>query len=217
MQYLAREGLHVSDLRIKRLLALLSPEEDGLSAIPVERFSRLLEGEAAVVDRSQPGETNLLLRALLGNLCIPDFSAFCESLSEMHASLRSVCDGAVAEYIPVLKHTDPSLWGVAICTVDGQRWSTGDCSYPFSIQACGAPFMCKRRFGRGVGLRVPAQTVKRWRITAWRRLTSLSATRRQGSRLMPLRSRMRVNGSLSPPADTEKACLTIRSTTAAVW
>jgi glutaminase len=41
----------------------------------------------------------------------------------------------VASYIPQLARLDPNSWGVAICSVDGQRASWGDDQKPFCIQS----------------------------------------------------------------------------------
>ena len=43
--------------------------------------------------------------------------------------------GACSNYLPQLASADPSKWGVSVCTVDGQRFSIGDTTDPFTMQS----------------------------------------------------------------------------------
>ena len=43
--------------------------------------------------------------------------------------------GLPAQYIPQLARGDPSKWGMAVCTTDGQRFHLGDSKDLFSIQS----------------------------------------------------------------------------------
>ena len=42
----------------------------------------------------------------------------------------------VANYIPQLSKRDPNKFGISICTIDGQRFSIGDATLPFTLQSC---------------------------------------------------------------------------------
>ena len=44
--------------------------------------------------------------------------------------------GNNADYIPQLAKVNPEQWGVGVCTIDGQRWFTGDTDVRFCVQSC---------------------------------------------------------------------------------
>lgn len=62
-------------------------------------------------------------------------------LQDLHGRVRTVTDGKVADYIPMLATADPSLFGIAIATVDGEVYVAGDTDAPFTIQSVSKPFM----------------------------------------------------------------------------
>ncbi|KAL9651707.1 hypothetical protein ABK040_009322 [Willaertia magna] len=85
-------------------------------------------------------ETNIISRAFLGKLAIPNWRDFCKIVEEIFEEVRSNQSGDVASYIPELAEVDPNLYGLSITTVDGQRFSIGDADHDFTIQSCAKPF-----------------------------------------------------------------------------
>src|SRR5258708_15659474 len=62
-------------------------------------------------------------------------------LDELHARYSGSDEGEVATYIPELSRADPSWFGIAIMTLDGHTYSTGDCDVPFTVQSISKPFV----------------------------------------------------------------------------
>ncbi|XP_036389763.1 glutaminase kidney isoform, mitochondrial-like [Megalops cyprinoides] len=81
----------------------------------------------------------LLTQAFRKKFIIPDFEAFVSNINRIYESAQRQEGGQVADYIPQLAKFSPSLWGVSLCTVDGQRHSVGDTRVPFCLQSCVKP------------------------------------------------------------------------------
>jgi glutaminase len=72
-------------------------------------------------------------------------------LTELHARVSALQDGAVADYIPELGKADPAAFGIVLATVDGEVYPVGDVDRAFTIQSVSKPFMygyALQRFGR---------------------------------------------------------------------
>ena len=67
-------------------------------------------------------------------------SPFRGTLRDLHAAHAGNMEGAVADYIPELATADPSWFGIAAVTVDGQVFEVGQCEELFSIQSVSKPF-----------------------------------------------------------------------------
>jgi glutaminase len=144
---LARVGLTADDPRLSAAMARLSAH-----------------GNAATLDANQmldvmrPNVT-LIERALRGNLVIPDFEEFCGEVRGMYNAAAKNEAGKVADYIPQLARVPAEHFGLALCTIDGQRFALGDTQVDFSVQSCTKPInycialeeLGEDRFHRTVG------------------------------------------------------------------
>uniref|UniRef100_A0A8C6U8W0 glutaminase n=1 Tax=Neogobius melanostomus TaxID=47308 RepID=A0A8C6U8W0_9GOBI len=81
----------------------------------------------------------LLTKALKKKFIIPEFEKFTLEIDTMFDRAQRQEGGQVADYIPQLAKFNPDLWGVSLCTIDGQRHSAGDTKVPFCLQSCIKP------------------------------------------------------------------------------
>ncbi|XP_050724458.1 glutaminase liver isoform, mitochondrial-like isoform X4 [Eriocheir sinensis] len=81
----------------------------------------------------------LISRALRHQFVIPEWHEFTQHIEEFYWSVKTLTGGKVASYIPQLARFHPDHWGVAVCSVDGQRYEIGDTSMNFTMQSCSKP------------------------------------------------------------------------------
>uniref|UniRef100_A0AAA9SWE2 glutaminase n=1 Tax=Bos taurus TaxID=9913 RepID=A0AAA9SWE2_BOVIN len=81
----------------------------------------------------------LLTQAFRKKFVIPDFEEFTSHVDRIFEDAKELTGGKVAAYIPQLAKSNPDLWGVSLCTVDGQRHSVGHTKIPFCLQSCVKP------------------------------------------------------------------------------
>ncbi len=81
----------------------------------------------------------LLDQALTDGMVVPDFRAFVAELTDIFDEVNTIRLGKLPTYIPQLERVDPEKFAVSICTVDGQRFSIGDCDDYFCVQSCSKP------------------------------------------------------------------------------
>lgn len=62
-------------------------------------------------------------------------------VNEAHQQFRSIDDGKVADYIPILAKTPRHLFGVCVVGVSGNVHEAGDVAHEFSIQSVSKPFV----------------------------------------------------------------------------
>jgi glutaminase len=70
-----------------------------------------------------------------------DLSPVLFSLREIHTKYQQNFCGKIAAYIPELAKADPSLFGIALVTADGQIYEVGDADHLFTIQSISKPFV----------------------------------------------------------------------------
>ncbi|KAG8558639.1 hypothetical protein GDO81_017074, partial [Engystomops pustulosus] len=124
-------GLRTSDPRLKECMDMLrlslQTSSDGVM-LDKELFKKCVQSNIV-----------LLTQAFRRKFVIPDFMSFTSHIDELYESAKKLSGGKVADYIPQLAKFSPDLWGVSLCTVDGQRHSVGDTKVPFCLQSCVKP------------------------------------------------------------------------------
>lgn len=124
-------GLLTSDPRLRDCMDLIRQSvQDSVGGVMMDRYLfRKCVGSNIV----------LLTQAFRKKFVIPDFQTFSNHINQLYDSARKQNAGKVADYIPQLAKFSPDLWGVSLCTVDGQRHSVGDTRLPFCLQSCVKP------------------------------------------------------------------------------
>jgi glutaminase len=117
-------GLLPDDPRIQEAMAGLTATEGTSKQISFGQFKALARHNSSLIQR-----------AIEGNLAVPDFPALTSDVDRMYAELLPVTSGSVADYIPQLRRVDPDQLAIAVCTVDGQRFSVGDARTAFCLQS----------------------------------------------------------------------------------
>lgn len=125
-QRLEAVGLQPDDRRLSATMAKLA--EWGDRPIDVEAFGALIAAEAMMIKR-----------AFRQELVIPEWQEFCSDIRTIYMAVSPDRSGANADYIPILRDADPEPWGVAVCSVDGQRLAIGDVDLYHSIQSVSKP------------------------------------------------------------------------------
>jgi glutaminase len=62
-------------------------------------------------------------------------------LAQVHARHAECADGALPTYIPELGRADPSHFGLALATIDGVVYETGESRLPFTVQSMSKPLV----------------------------------------------------------------------------
>ncbi|MGX1778223.1 glutaminase A [Nocardia brasiliensis] len=121
-------GIGPQDPRVTAAWSKLAADSEAKPDLDFDRF----------VDICHTGG-EVIARAIRGDLIIPDFGAMTGDIADIYQNLVDEDSGSVADYIPQLRRVDPSKFGVALCTTDGQRFAIGDTDVPFCVQSVCKP------------------------------------------------------------------------------
>ena len=131
LRRLKQQGFSPADARVAREWATIQAQSrsgsSGTGTIALEALA-VLASENLLVDA-----------ALRGTLVVPEFDTFCTALVELYNETYPNKGGACADYIPQLAVVNPEQYGLAVCTVQGQRFAHGDAAIPFCVQSSSKP------------------------------------------------------------------------------
>jgi glutaminase len=125
---LSESGILDTDPRLN-LNTLVQDSQDEQQLIDFEAFRNVVQKSTGTIIRD----------AIQGNLAIPDFKSFTSEISEIYDKVIQNKNGAVATYIPQLGRVNPDQFGIALCSIHGQRFSMGESNTPFCIQSICKP------------------------------------------------------------------------------
>ena len=85
--------------------------------------------------------TNVILfkKIFENDLIINNWSEFTNSIDTIYEKTKTKNSGKLADYIPQLANVNPDLYGISICTIDGQIYNKGDYKTEFCVQSCSKP------------------------------------------------------------------------------
>ena len=88
-----------------------------------------------------------LIAVAVGGLVLAPLAASAQTPAQIqsaidaaHAKYKDLKEGANADYIPALAAVDPNIYGIALVTVDGKVYTTGDVKSEVSIQSISKVF-----------------------------------------------------------------------------
>ena len=70
-----------------------------------------------------------------------EFRAICDTLETLFLEAQEITEGAQANYIPELAAVNPDLFAIAAVSCEGETWTIGDFSVPFTMQSTCKPLL----------------------------------------------------------------------------
>ncbi|MBU1618410.1 MAG: glutaminase A [Gammaproteobacteria bacterium] len=125
---LTQSGIATNDSRLPGVLSVLESIKG--NKVSKEGFDALLSYGGTLFER-----------AITGQLVIPEFTQFSQEVQQIFNTVLDNREGKVADYIPQLGRVPADKFGVAICTIDGQRFCLGDVDDAFTLQSSCKPIL----------------------------------------------------------------------------
>ncbi|XP_045613770.2 glutaminase liver isoform, mitochondrial isoform X1 [Procambarus clarkii] len=132
---LTATGMRHTDPRLKEMRENLKKFQQRIAESDLQALNVSYDTFMSIISDN----LEVVVKALSSSFVIPDFRGFCHHIEDIYATCLANTNGTVAQYIPQLVRSNPNHWAVSICTVDGQRYSTGDTNVPFTLQSCSKP------------------------------------------------------------------------------
>ena len=130
VDYIEESGIKINDIRLEEITSRLK-NLNGLRKdieLDEETFCKLI-----------CKNSSLIKKIFTDDIIIPNFKEFTKHISKLYTEVKSNENGNVATYILELAKVDPKLFGVSVCTIDGQQFSIGDTNFEFCVQSCSKP------------------------------------------------------------------------------
>ncbi|KAF7232905.1 hypothetical protein EG68_07806 [Paragonimus skrjabini miyazakii] len=139
LDLITKAGISLNDPRLSRFMENMK-KMHGLQGgqKPTHRTHSLMLDREAFKTVAQEN-LQMLMRVVTNDFCIPDFQQFTSVIEELFHLCQDNENGKLASYIPQLERVDPKLWGLSVCTVDGQRIAFGDSTINFTLQSSSKP------------------------------------------------------------------------------
>ena len=124
---LERNGLTRKDPRLGEFFILL--DELKSETLDFKAFLNIIKTASTLIEQ-----------VMQGDLALPDFAQFSETMTSQFAEVVLNEDGQQATYIPPLAEVNPDQFGISAVSVDGQLLEIGDSETDFSVQSACKPF-----------------------------------------------------------------------------
>lgn len=131
LKLIKKSGILLNDQRFGKL------NENSLMSSSLEELPDEINDE--IFYEFISSNTVLLNKIFDKDLIISNWEQFCKDINEIYLATKDCDSGKVAGYIPQLAKVSDKLYGVSVCSIDGQQHHYGDVEHHFCVQSCSKP------------------------------------------------------------------------------